>query len=138
MLQNRWLHGVLALYFLIGFFLCLTAETFVRATGPLPEHAVKITHAVAAADTAVLTYKYDNIRSGETTYETTLTPVNVNVKHFGKRLADPVDGQIYAQPLYVPGLLIDGKPRDVVFVATEHDSVYAFDADATDPATALL
>ena len=52
---------------------------------------------------------------------------------FGKRVAYPVDGKIYAQPLYVPGLAIGEAKHDVVIVATEHDTVYAFDADATSP-----
>ena len=95
--------------------------------------------AVASNSTsAVLTYKYDNLRTGADTSETTLTPANVNVRQFGKRIIYPVDGQIYAQPLYVPGLTIQNQPRNVVFVATEHDSVYAFDANAQSPTAGLL
>ena len=87
---------------------------------------------------AVLTYKYDNLRTGADTRETVLTPANVTASQFGKRLAFPVDGQTYAQPLYMPHLLIQNQTRNVAFVATEHDSVYAFDVNAHDPITGLL
>jgi Fn3 associated len=83
-----------------------------------------------AAAGAVWTYHYDNSRAGQNTNETVLTPANVNTSAFGRLFAYPVDGQIYAEPLYVPGLIIPGQgTRNVVFVATQHDSVYAFDAD---------
>jgi hypothetical protein len=78
---------------------------------------------------SVTTSQYDNVRSGANTLETTLTPSNVNARHFGKLFTLKVDGDVYAQPLFVAGLEIPGKGRhDVLFVATEHDSVYAFDA----------
>jgi hypothetical protein len=78
---------------------------------------------------SVTTSQYDNARSGANRLETTLTPRNVNVSHFGKRFALKVDGDVYAQPLFLAGIDIPGKGRhDVLFVATEHDSVYAFDA----------
>ncbi|HLI69831.1 MAG TPA: hypothetical protein VKV19_08740 [Ktedonobacteraceae bacterium] len=95
-------------------------------------------HIAAAADTAVLTYRYDNLRTGATTHETTLTPGNVNVHQFGRRVTYPVDGQVYAQPLYMPNLTINGQQHNVVFVATEHDSVYAFDADSSNPTDGQL
>jgi hypothetical protein len=77
----------------------------------------------------VLTSQYDNARTGSDLHETILTPQNVNVRQFGKLFTFHVDGAIYAQPLYIPGLDIPGKGKhNVVFVATEHDSVYAFDA----------
>ena len=78
---------------------------------------------------SVTTSQYDNARSGANRLETILTPRNVNVRHFGKRFTLKVDGDIYAQPLFLAGLEIPGKGRhDVLFIATEHDSVYAFDA----------
>ena len=84
----------------------------------------------------VTTSQYDNARTGANVHETRLTPANVNPAQFGKLLTFRVDGDIYAQPLYVPRLEIPGKGiQDVVFVATEHDSVYAFDPEG--PATPL-
>jgi hypothetical protein len=78
---------------------------------------------------SVTTSQYDNARSGANRLETILTPRNVNVRHFGKIFTLKVDGDVYAQPLFLAGLEIPGKGRhDVLFVATEHDSVYAFDA----------
>jgi hypothetical protein len=79
--------------------------------------------------TSVLTYQYNNSRSGANITETTLNPSNVNVSTFGKLHSFPVDSLVYGQPLYVPSLQIAGGVRNVVFVITENNSVYAFDAD---------
>jgi hypothetical protein len=82
------------------------------------------------SSTGVLTYHNDNTRSGANLAETVLTPGNVNATRFGKLRAYPLDGVAMASPLYVPAVAIPGQGvRNVVYVATEHDSVYAFDAD---------
>jgi hypothetical protein len=77
----------------------------------------------------VLTYHNDNSRSGLNPNETILTPSNVNSTKFGKLGTMPVVGLVDAEPLYVGGLTIGGAVHSVIFVATEHDMVYAFDAD---------
>ena len=90
----------------------------------------------AASQVSVLTQHNDTSRTGQNLAETLLTTANVRVSGFGKLFSRAVDGQIYAQPLYVPGLTIRGSVRNVVYAATEHNSVYAFDADdpnATQP-----
>ena len=82
-----------------------------------------------AAVAQVTTSQYDNARTGATLVEKALTPRNVNTKTFGKLGTFKVDGAVYAQPLFVPAVEVPGKgTHDILFVATEHDSVYAFDA----------
>ena len=89
-----------------------------------------IVFACAVLGAQVLTSQVDNARTGANTHETVLTPANVNSRQFGKLFTLKADGGIYAQPLYVPQVAVPGKgSRNVLFVATENDSVYAFDAD---------
>ena len=90
---------------------------------------VTVNAPVTPGSTAVLTYHNDQFRSGTNTAEVVLNPTNVNQNQFGLKYSFPVDGQIYAQPLYTPNLTINGTRHNVVFVATQNDTVYAFDAD---------
>ena len=83
----------------------------------------------ASAQVSILTQHYDNSRTGQNTNETILTPSNVNSTQFGRLFTQPIDDQAYAQPLYVPNLAIRNVTHNVIFVSTESDSVYAFDAD---------
>ena len=79
---------------------------------------------------SVLTWHNDNARTGQNLQETTLTPANVNSAMFGRLFTITVDGKVDAQPLYVPALTIPALGvHNVLFVVTEHDSAYAFDAN---------
>src|SRR5258706_9252482 len=96
---------------------------------------LKITLALAIGtplygQASVLTWHNDNLRTGQNLQETALTPANVNATNFGKLFTLSVDQRVDAEPLYVPGLVIPGQgTHNVLFVVTEHGSVYAFDAD---------
>jgi len=87
---------------------------------------------IGATDLAgVFTYHNDLARDGVNAQEFALTTATVNTKTFGKLFSCQVDGAVYAEPLWVPALSINAGTHNVVFVATQHDSLYAFDADAS-------
>jgi hypothetical protein len=101
-------------------------------------HTVTATGATAANATVYLvnwtgtfTRDVDTLRTGLNPNEVVLTPSNVNSTTFGKVFSYPIDGHADASPLYVPNVNIGGHLHNVVYVATEHDSVFAFDADGT-------
>jgi hypothetical protein len=104
--------------------------TVKNAEGSAPSAIVTLTVRPPTPSSAqVLTYHNDLGRTGQNLNETILTPANVNSTTFGKLGFLPVDGLVDAEPLYVPNLTIANSVHNVVFVSTEHDSVYAFDAD---------
>jgi len=98
---------------------------FAVLSAPGPELFAQV-----ATPVNVPTWRYDTVHAGQNTQETLLAPNNVAAGSFGKLFSYAVDGFVYAQPLYVSGLTMnDGLVHNVLFVATEHDSIYAFDAD---------
>src|SRR5258708_30426724 len=85
----------------------------------------------------VLTQHNDNTRAGLNSNETLLTPANVTVSKFGRLFTHAVDGIIVGQPLYASNVLMnDGQMHNVVYVATQHNTVYAFDADRSQGSSA--
>ena len=112
-LLNRWLRSTFALSEL---FTAIAVLMFVTASAP--------------AQITVATEHNDNFRTGQNVSETFLAPGAVTSKYFGKLFAQNVDGLVVAQPLYLQGVTIGAGTHNVVYVATQHDSVYAFDADS--------
>jgi len=104
--------------------------TVSNAVGTITSAAATLTvSATAAAGTDVLTYHNDNSRSAQNLTETVLTPANVNATQFGLLRVLPADGLVDGQPLIASNLSVSGVLRNVVYVVTENDSVYSYDAD---------
>jgi hypothetical protein len=100
-----------------------------NSAGKVTSVAAKLTVTTGPVPLSLLTYKYDNSRSGQNTSETVLTPANVNAATFGLLRQLDVDGKVDAQPLYLGQITVGGAVHNVVYVVTEHGSAYAFDAD---------
>ncbi|HUO13470.1 MAG TPA: choice-of-anchor D domain-containing protein [Verrucomicrobiae bacterium] len=83
-----------------------------------------------ATPPAIVTYQNGNSRLGQNLQESILVPANINSNSFGQLFNWQTDGNIYAQPLYVPNVTINGSAHNVVYVVTESDGIYAFDADS--------
>jgi len=104
---------------------CICYGKALRALG-----AVAFSSAALLGQANVLTWHNDNARTGQNLQETILTPANVKTPIFGKLFQIATDGKVDAQTLYVPSLQIPGKGlHNVLFVMSEHDTAYAFDAD---------
>ena len=102
---------------------------FVVTSGAITHTATLALTVKAPPGIDVVTYHYDTARTGLNANETTLTPANVTSATFGLLRTLPVDGKVDGQPLYVSNLDVGGQLHNVVYAVTEHDSVYAFDAD---------
>jgi hypothetical protein len=107
--------------------------TFTGTSGSI-SHSAPLTLTIQAAPMTnapdVTTYHYDVARDGLNAQETILTPANVNSTQFGKIGFYGVDSKVDAQPLYLANVIVGSQYHNVLYVATEHDSVYAFDADS--------
>src|SRR6202453_3222728 len=108
-----------------------TTGNVVVTVGGLASNGVNFTVGSNSQTADVATWHYDNSRSGLNPSETTLTPTNVKSTTFGKVAQFTVDGSIDGQILYLSQLAVPGVgTKNVVYAATENDSVYAIDADS--------
>lgn len=125
---------LIALLVMIGVIVYLSGE----AARTLRRQSTTAVHAPLSVNgplPGVFTERYDNSRVGANKQEVILTPSNVTPGRFGKLFSFAVDGQVYAQPLYMQNVSIPGQgAHNLIFVATQHDSVYAFDAEGASTA----
>jgi len=130
-MSDRRVLPAVALLFGIGFLFFIGSCGSNSSTSSGSSH-----NATFTAKGSILTYHNDNLRTGQNLLETVLTPQNVGSTKFAKLFSYPVDGAIYGQPLFAKHLQTKSLGvRNVVYVVTEHDSVYAFDADHEAPGT---
>ena len=114
-----------------------SAGAYTLTATSVTDQSVSTSIAVAVTNlSGVLTYHNDPARDGVNLQEFALTPANVNTSSFGKLFSCSVDGAIYGQPLWVANVSVAGAKHNVVIVATQHDSLYALDGDAS-PCTQL-
>ncbi len=109
------------------------AVVVTNSAGSATSTSVRLTVTSAIATTDVLTYHNDNARTAQNLSESILTPANVNSAHFGLLRTLAADGLVDGQPLIVSGLAVGSQTRNVVFVVSEHGTVYSFDADDGTP-----
>jgi hypothetical protein len=116
----------------VASFSAATAGVYTVSATSVADHTKSATVTIGVTDLqGVYTYHNDLARDGANTQENALTASRVGTSTFGKLFSCTADGAIYAQPLWVANLTISAAKHNVVFVATEHDSLYAFDADAS-------
>jgi uncharacterized protein YjdB len=104
--------------------------TIKAAVGTVSGTAAATVTVASTVAVSIPTWHVDNNRSGLNPKEFTLTPTNVNSSSFGKLFSYLVDGYVYGEPLIVANVTVNGAQHNVLYVATEYDSVYAFDADS--------
>ena len=108
-----------------------TSSVVIQGQSGSLSHTATLSLTVAApTGIDAVTYHYDNARTGLNPNETILTLANVNSSTFGKLNLLSVDGKVDAEPLYLSAVTISGQTHNVLYVVTEHDSIYAFDADS--------
>jgi hypothetical protein len=116
----------------VASFSAATAGIYTVTATSVADSSKSATATIGVTDLqGVYTYHNDLARDGANTQEYALTTSSVDTSTFGKLFSCTVDGAVYAQPLWIANLTINGATHNVVLVATQHDSLYAFDADAS-------
>jgi hypothetical protein len=128
--------GAVVLALFLGFGVIVHAKPLAIARARSASSRMPVAHPLSEASSfpGMFTFRNDGFRTGQNLFETVLTPSTVKPGAFGRLFTNPVDGMVYAQPLYVPTVEMADGTHNVVYVATELDSVYAFDADQPGPA----